>query len=375
MARPPERGLEYFPLNISLTGNIEYVKCIYGKMGESVMISLWQRIYNNGFYVEYNDKSPLVFSQEFGEQLTACFPEKQKQRWEIYDEIIHASMEYSILDKDLFEKYNILTSAEIQEKYFLAKKKSKYCNLVHEYEMDYLLLPDVKERIEIEKNIKEKNNKNIIRSEIAGINSEITPVIEEETEINSAIIPQSKVNKSKVNKSKTKENDIKVNKKVNEKVNEKVNISDEPINQLINQSENNNICIDFYEKYIGTVTSNVCEGMEYYLSQGMERDLVIHLIEYVAEQSQIKHTWQYLDAVLKGNLNDGILTLDDYDKAKSDFIKNKSVYDIYTTNNAINVGNKKNNFKNYTPNKETATDFVALEHALEKEWGIRDDPQ
>ena len=124
MARPIKHGLDYFPLNITLSGSVEYLRCVYGKIGEAVIISLWQRIYENSYYIDYGKMSPLVFSQEFGNQLELCFPEKKMSRWEIYDEIVRQAVEFGVFDKAMFEKYSILTSAAIQKIYTEVKRKN-----------------------------------------------------------------------------------------------------------------------------------------------------------------------------------------------------------------------------------------------------------
>ena len=79
MARPIKEGLDYFPLNVNLSGKIEYIQCMYGKLGEMVIISLWQKIYQKSYYVKYDEMSPLVFSKEFGDQLERLFGNGQKK--------------------------------------------------------------------------------------------------------------------------------------------------------------------------------------------------------------------------------------------------------------------------------------------------------
>lgn len=36
MARPIKKGLDYFPLNVFLTGSVEYIECMYGAIGVGV---------------------------------------------------------------------------------------------------------------------------------------------------------------------------------------------------------------------------------------------------------------------------------------------------------------------------------------------------
>lgn len=190
MARPTKPGLEYFPMDVKLSGRAEYIKCMYGKMGEVVIISLWQRIYENSYYIEYDEMSALMFSKDFGEQLELCFPKKEKACWEIFDEIVKKAVEFDVFDKELFEKYSVLTSKDIQRTYVKAKRKGA-AKLIDER---YLLIP---------------------ASETEVFDAE-TMVIDTETGVVSSAIPQSKVKKSKEKEIKSKENKsnfIKENKK------------------------------------------------------------------------------------------------------------------------------------------------------------------
>lgn len=282
MARPIKRGLDYFPLDTRLKGAIEYIGCMYGKLGEAVIISIWQRIYQSGFYIKYDDKAALVFSKEFGTQLTMCFPEKDKKYWEIFDEIVNQAIEFEVFDKQMYENFGILTSAEIQEIYFEAKKKSNLSDLVDESENVYLLLDYVKNRINSEK---------------TQVNDEITP-------INSAITPQSKVKESKENKSK-------VNKRKAEERKPEPTAAAE-----IDE------CISAYEKYVGIVTPTVEEGIERYLSLGVEKELIIRLIEYASEKNA--RNWQYVNAAIIGNIDEGVKTLSAYNAKKSEFVEKKA---------------------------------------------------
>lgn len=176
MARPIKKGLDYFPLNVFLTGSVEYIECMYGAIGVYVIISLWKRIYEHSYYYKYDEKSPLICSKEFGNQLELCFPKKNKQSYEIYDEIIKKAVEFGVFDKGMFEKYSILTSKTIQKIYSEAKRKDAN-ELIDER---YLLINIPENRVFATK----------------------TKVIATKTPINAETIPQSKVKESKVNKSK-----------------------------------------------------------------------------------------------------------------------------------------------------------------------------
>ena len=167
MARPIKKGLDYFPFDIDWKkGALEYLYCMYGILGVAVIkLSLEPRIYGGeGYFVEYNERSSLIFSNEFGDQLSVI-DTRDKKRPEIYDEIVRSAIEYGIFDKEMYKKYGILTSADIQETYVRAKEKSQRV----EMESRYLLLSDVK----IPKNV-----------ELIGVYGEETPVSSPENSTN-----------------------------------------------------------------------------------------------------------------------------------------------------------------------------------------------
>lgn len=185
MARPIKKGLDYFPFDIDWKkGAMEYLYCMYGILGVAVVkLSLEPRIYGGeGYFVEYNERSSLIFSNEFGDQLSVV-DTRDKKRPEIYDEIVQAAIEYGIFDKEMYKKYGILTSVDIQERYVRAKEKSQRV----EMESRYLLLSDVK----IPKNV-----------DLIGVYGEETGVYYPENSTKESKVKKSIVKKSIVNKSK-----------------------------------------------------------------------------------------------------------------------------------------------------------------------------
>lgn len=185
MARPIKKGLDYFPFDIDWKkGAMEYLYCMYGILGVAVIkLSLEPRIYGGeGYFVEYNERSSLIFSNEFEDQLSVI-DTRDKKRPEIYDEIVRSAIEYGIFDEEMYKKYGILTSADIQETYVRAKEKSQRV----EMESRYLLLSDVK----IPKNV-----------ELIGVYGEETPVSSPENSTKESKVKKSIVNKSKEEKRK-----------------------------------------------------------------------------------------------------------------------------------------------------------------------------
>lgn len=299
MARPQKCGVDYFPLDTVLDTKFELIEAEFGLTGFAVIVKIFQKIYGEfGYYCEWTDEVALLFSHKCG-------------GGKVVSEIVSAAIRRGIFDKDMYDKYSILTSKGIQERYFEAVNRRVNVDVKNEYLL--VCAADLPENVNINKINVNKNPENVNRNS------------------------QSKVNKTKLYK-------IKLNKKI------------DTAEQSINQSEAIDASVKAYEKYIGIVTPKVYEELNYYLSQGMDTDLVVRLIEYVAEQPPAKHSWQYLNAVLNGTLESGILTLDNYNRIRADYVAGKV--------RNVPVGGKKNKFNNYQSSAEGATDYEALEQSI-----------
>ena len=178
MARPKKVGLDYFPLDVFLGGSVEYISCLYGAIGVQVIISLWRRIYAHSYYYRYDERAAIVCAKEFGEQLSLCFPKKNKESWEIFDEIVKKAVEFGVFDREMFEKHSILTSKSIQKTYLEAKRKSSAAKIDPRF---------------------------ALIDESCAVSAEETAVFGAETTAKTEIMPQSKVKQSKVKQSKVKQ--------------------------------------------------------------------------------------------------------------------------------------------------------------------------
>ena len=103
-----------------------------------------------------------------------------------------------------------------------------------------------------------------------------------------------------------------------------------------------------YEQLIGLVTPSVAEGIDFFISEGIESSLIIRLIEYACEQG--KRTWPYIQASIRGNMEAGIKTLDAYNRAQAERAENakkvkaaeskqKSKFNNYTDTNKPDYSN------------------------------------
>ena len=169
MARPVKRGLDYFPFDVINNTKIELIEAEFEATGFAIVVKLLQKIYGEeGYFCPWGDEVALLFAKNSGVALDKVI------------KIVNAAVKRGIFNKELFEKYEILTSEDIQERYVKAKRNgSSFIN------KDYLLIA-----------LPENN-----------INAEETQVNTEETPVNSVKTPikKRKENKSKENQNKEKE--------------------------------------------------------------------------------------------------------------------------------------------------------------------------
>lgn len=159
------KGIPYFPLDCQLDDKFALIEAEYGLTGFAVVVKLFQRIYGRcGYYCEYTNEVALLFSKEIGLGCNAV------------SEIVSAAIRRGIFDKKLYDKYHILTSVGIQERYFEAVSRRKKVEIKNEY---LLLKCD-----QLPKNV-DISEKNV---DISSKNADI--------------FEQSKVKKSKVKESK-----------------------------------------------------------------------------------------------------------------------------------------------------------------------------
>lgn len=160
-----KNGVNYFPLDVHLDNKFKLLEAEFGYKAFAVIIKLFQKIYGEeGYFCYWDSEVLLLFSHEIG---LGC---------NCVSEIIEKAVLRGIFNKDLYKKYNILTSRGIQERYFTIVKRRKSV----EVESKYLLIKGTQiyqDVCKIDKNVY-KNDENVCKEE------------------------QSKVKESKVNKSK-----------------------------------------------------------------------------------------------------------------------------------------------------------------------------
>ncbi|MCK9438308.1 MAG: DUF4373 domain-containing protein, partial [Synergistaceae bacterium] len=155
MGRPTKTGLDYFPLDVDIDDSIELIEAEYGIAGFGIVIKLWQKIYKNGYYIEWNDDMELLFARRINTEIT------------LIKSVINSCFLRNIFNKHVFETYGVLTSHGIQKRYITACLTSKRKSIS-------------------------------MNSSICLLNPELTRFITEFTEFPHEVSAQSKVKESKV---------------------------------------------------------------------------------------------------------------------------------------------------------------------------------
>lgn len=120
-------GIDYFPLDVTLNAKFELIEAEFGLTGFGVVVHLLQEIYGKaGYYIEWTEEVALLFARKVG------------LGGSVVSEIIETSIRRGMFDKEKYDKYHVLTSKGIQERYFEAVSRRKTL------EVDYnILLVDV----------------------------------------------------------------------------------------------------------------------------------------------------------------------------------------------------------------------------------------
>lgn len=107
-------GIDYFPLDVNNDVKLDLIEAEFGITGFGVVVQLLREIYGKqGYYIEWTTEVALLFAKKIGLGGSAV------------SEIVSASIRRGMFDKDLYEKYQVLTSNGIQKRYFEAVKRRK----------------------------------------------------------------------------------------------------------------------------------------------------------------------------------------------------------------------------------------------------------
>ena len=254
-------GINYFPLNVHLDDKFELIEAEFGLKGFAIVVKLFQKIYGQqGYYCEWTEDVALLFGKNVGLGGDAV------------SEIVRAAIKRGIFDSELYDKYQILTSRGIQERYFEAVSRRKEVEVRKEY---LLIKVD-----QIYKNVR-------ILNENVNISSK-----------NVNISEQKKVEESKVKEKKVEEREL----------------PRLPVR-----------IVKLYENNIAPLTPITLRGLDDWLNT-MSEDVVEYAISEAVKNN--KRNYKYIEAILRNHFNAGRTTLAEVQSAKRAYKGNENELSI-----------------------------------------------
>ena len=247
-------GINYFPLNVHLDDKFELIEAEFGLKGFAIVVKLFQKIYGQqGYYCEWTEDVALLFGKNVGLGGDAV------------SEIVRAAIKRGIFDSELYDKYQILTSRGIQERYFEAVSRRKEVEVRKEY---LLIKVD-----QIYKNVRILNE-------------------------NVNISEQKKVEESKVKEKKVEEREL----------------PRLPVR-----------IVKLYENNIAPLTPITLQGLDDWLN-AMSEDVVEYAISEAVKNN--KRNYKYIEAILRNHFNAGRTTLAEVQSAKRAYKGNENELSI-----------------------------------------------
>lgn len=254
-------GINYFPLNVHLDDKFELIEAEFGLKGFAIVVKLFQKIYGQqGYYCEWTEDVALLFGKNVGLGGDAV------------SEIVRAAIKRGIFDSELYDKYQILTSRGIQERYFEAVSRRKEVEVRKEY---LLIKVD-----QIYKNVR-------ILNENVNISSK-----------NVNISEQKKVEESKVKEKKVEERKL-------PRLPARI--------------------VKLYENNIAPLTPITLRGLDDWLNT-MSEDVVEYAISEAVKNN--KRNYKYIEAILRNHFNAGRTTLAEVQSAKRAYKGNENELSI-----------------------------------------------
>ena len=152
-----EYGVPFFPFDVVLDEKFELIEAEFGLIGFAVVVKLYQRIYGKGYYCDWTDEIALLFEK-------SCGINRKREAGEgVVSEIVRAAIRRGIFDKEMYDRYHILTSAGIQKRYFTAVKRRKFVNVKKEYLL--VSVAKILKNVDINEENVCKNPENVCKNE------------------------------------------------------------------------------------------------------------------------------------------------------------------------------------------------------------------
>ena len=115
-------GIDFFPIDVYDDRGLQLIEAEFGLKGFAIVVKLHQKIHREcGYYCEYTSEIALLLAAEWRLSSNAV------------SSIVNACVRRGIFNKDLHDKYHVLTSEKIQTDYFRAVSRRKQILIKPEY--------------------------------------------------------------------------------------------------------------------------------------------------------------------------------------------------------------------------------------------------
>ena len=269
MSRNIKDGLLFFSVDTDLFQNrkVKVLKAYFGADGITIYLYILCSIYDNGYFLGIDED----FKYIIGDELNI---DREKS-----GKVLEFLIERDFFDKEIYTKYSVLTSVNIQKRYQNAvkervKKKpravGKYWLLSKSETVANLIIPDHSQE----------------ESDCSQDNEGRIPIVPEKNDTDNININNNSIINNNINIKKEKEN---------------------------NKEKSLGLVVDFYKKYLGDIkqeeTERISELLEHF-----EDKLIMECI-LIAAQKGVKKL-SYIIGILKNLDKSGISTLEQYERSK-----------------------------------------------------------
>lgn len=149
------KGLEFFPVPSHNSYEMDLIEAKYGLDAIGIYYKLLQKIFGGtGYYAKIDEYFSILLSKESGVEISKI------------NEIIKECVKIEMFDKEMYDKFSILTSREIQEDYLIAIRGRSIIEMEEKY-----LIGNAKEKYQ---RLKEKVLGNSANTEFTQKSEEFT---------------------------------------------------------------------------------------------------------------------------------------------------------------------------------------------------------
>lgn len=111
------KGIPYFPTPANFFDEeiMELLEAKFGILSSYIVMRLLCKIYKEGYYISWGKEQSLIFVRKVGGGI----------KEEVMEKIIELLLEKEFFNKDIYEKYGVLTSEQIQKVWLEATVRRK----------------------------------------------------------------------------------------------------------------------------------------------------------------------------------------------------------------------------------------------------------